>query len=104
MAIAKCPTPATAPSAAADAFIDGAPDALRAPAAAPVPRRKGGRKQSVPFEVAPDLLQAFDAEAETAGLSRSQVLAVAMAQVIDGGGDEALELARRAPLAIEAGR
>ena len=100
MAIPKRPSVPTQGSAESiDAFISGAPDARPSapapllPADAPAPR-KSGRKQPVTFMADPDLLQAFDGKVQITGLSRSQVLAVAMKQVVEGHADEALALAR----------
>lgn len=104
MAIKKRPSvpPNQSSPEAIDAFISGAPDARPSastlPADAAPPRK--GRKQPVTFMADPDLLQAFDAKVQATGLSRSQVLAVAMKQVVEGHADEALALARRANDAV----
>jgi hypothetical protein len=64
----------------ADAFVNGAGQ---------VPAKKGGRpakdrKKPVTFTVEVDLLQAFDARAEEAGLSRAALLSLAMNRIVRG--------------------
>ena len=81
----KPATPPAADSAAADAFISGAPDS-----AAPVPKVPGvkkGNKQQISLTIAPALLLKVDELAEQLGQTRAAVINLAIHRAVQHGLD-----------------
>lgn len=83
MAITKKPT-APASTAAADAFIAGAPDAAASVADSPRRVRKG-RKLQITLTIAEPILARVDELAEQIGQSRAAVINLAIAQMLERG-------------------
>jgi len=81
----KPATPPAADSAAADAFISGAPDsAAQAPK---VPGVKKGNKQQISLTIAPALLLKVDELAEQLGQTRAAVINLAIHRAVQHGLD-----------------
>lgn len=83
MSIVKKPKPTQpAVSAAADRFIDAAPDAM------PVNRKgtgrgvKVGKKEQIPVIIAPELLERLDEAARKLSMSRSATITLAVNQFL----------------------
>lgn len=75
--------PSTTKSAAADAFVTGAPDAA---VAAPAPYDKGlpkGRKRQISLTIAPELLRKVDERAEAAGIGRAAFISMAIYRALE---------------------
>lgn len=82
----KPATPPAADSAAADAFISGAPDSAASAAPAPkVPGVKKGNKQQISLTMSPALLAKVDALAEKMGQSRAAVINMAVYRAVELG-------------------
>ena len=79
----KPETPPAADSAAADAFISGAPDS--AASAAKVPGVKKGNKQQISLTIAPGLLAKVDELAEQLGQSRAAIINMAIYRAVEHG-------------------
>ncbi|OXC78253.1 ribbon-helix-helix protein, CopG family [Caballeronia sordidicola] len=81
MALAKRPTfpkPSTAPSRAADAFIEGAHDTVGR-----APKQTRDKKQKISVELYPDLLEAVDALAHQLHMSRAAVISLACSDLVE---------------------
>ncbi len=84
MAITKKPSTSAAATAAADAFISGAPDA--AAIAPPAPRRvRKGNKVQITLTIAESLLEQADELARQLGQSRAAVINLALMQMLQTG-------------------
>lgn len=84
----KPATPLAAASAAADAFISGAPDSAASAAPAPkVPGVKKGNKQQISLTIAPALLLKVDELAEQLGQTRAAVINLAIHRAVEHGLD-----------------
>lgn len=81
----KPATPLAAASAAADAFISGAPDS--AAPAPKVPGVKKGNKQQISLTIAPALLLKVDELAEQLGQTRAAVINLAIHRAVQHGLD-----------------
>lgn len=81
----KPATPPAADSAAADAFISGAPDS--AASAPKVPGVKKGNKQQISLTIAPALLLKVDELAEQLGQTRAAVINLAIHRAVQHGLD-----------------
>lgn len=86
MAITKKPTKSThdMTTAAADAFISGAPDAVSTTPEAPRRVRKG-RKVQITLTITEPLLDRVDELAEQIGQSRAAVINLAVMQMLQSG-------------------
>lgn len=85
MAIQRKPKPT---NAAADAFIQGAPDAQPTDRTAPASTyEKGiakGNKRQISLTIAPDLLRKVDEVAQRTGQARAAVINMAIFQALEG--------------------
>ena len=84
MAITKKPPTLGTTTAAADAFISGAPDAAAATPEAPRRVRKG-RKVQITLTIAEPLLDRVDELAGQIGQSRAAVINLAVMQILQSG-------------------
>lgn len=86
MAIQRKPKVTSAPTAAQDAFIQGAPDAATKPAA-PTVYEKGiakGNKRQITLTIAPDLLRRVDETAKRTGQARAAIINMAIFNALEG--------------------
>ena len=79
MAITKPKTKVPDSSPAADTFISGAPDAVRAKGV------KKGNKQQISLTIAPALLQKVDELASELGQSRAAIINMAIYRAVEHG-------------------
>jgi len=85
MAIQRKPKVTPAPTAAQDAFIQGAPDAAKP--AAPAVYEKGiakGNKRQITLTIAPDLLRRVDETAKRTGQARAAIINMAIFNALEG--------------------
>lgn len=83
MIVSKPPKPVEpAATKAADAFIDGAPDAAPANRKGTGRGVKVGKKEQIPVIMAPDLLERLDAVAAKLSMSRSATITLAVNQFL----------------------
>lgn len=84
MAIVKRPTHATTPSRTAEAFIQGAPDAVTVAADTPVSQgvMKGSQRQ-VTFAMPPELLAKVDEVARKLSLTRAGYMKMVLTRAVE---------------------
>jgi len=85
MAIQRKPKVSPTPTAAQDAFIQGAPDAAKP--AQPIMYEKGiqkGNKRQITLTIAPDLLRRVDETAKRTGQARAAIINMAIFNALEG--------------------
>lgn len=83
MAIHKKAASVAEKSAAADAFVSGAPDAAKAPPAVYDKGLPKGNKRQISITIAPDLLRRLDEKAEAMGTGRSAFISMAIFRALE---------------------
>lgn len=87
MAIQRKPKTAGSNQAAEDAFIAGAPDALKPQASTSAVYEKGvkkGNKRQITLTISPELLRKVDEVAKRTGQARAAVINMAIFRALEG--------------------